>query len=179
MAVARDHSFLLGAGGRGFAAVWRRSGHEAAALVMESVMKYKKAIPARQASSRRYFVKLDTPFMVHFTAIIAGLLILLAGLLIGGCAPAAQIHPTQVAERLPIITMNDTYPAGVTPEEFWGEKREFFKQYDARAAASQVTEAEAVVMRHLQDIEMLRRAGEAKIREYNKHAKERNRQNGY
>lgn len=108
-----------------------------------------------------------------------GVILALLGLFLAAGCSSQSVNPTQVAERLPIIRMGDVYPDGVTPEEFWSRKQDFFKQYDARLAAGEVSEEEAATMGHLFELELLRRAGETKIREYNKHARERNRANGY
>jgi hypothetical protein len=95
-----------------------------------------------------------------------------------GCMPQEQ-PVASVPPRMPIITMQDTYPAGQTAEEFWMVKRDFFRQYDERLKAGQVGTEEQEAMRHLYELELLRRAGEGKIREYNKYALQQNQENGY
>lgn len=81
--------------------------------------------------------------------------------------------------RFPVISLRDDYPRGETPEKFWGDKTAFYRDYESRLAAGAVDARELTVMGHLYDLELLRRAGEARIREYNKYAREQNKLNGY
>lgn len=98
---------------------------------------------------------------------------------VAGCAPQAAREVAQATVKLPIITLGDAYPRGETPEQFWGEKTAFFQDYERRLNAGQVEAREQEALRQLYEIETVRRAAEARIREYNKFARETNRANNY
>ena len=99
--------------------------------------------------------------------------------LLSSCRPDRTNTPLAPPLRLPIISMQDAYPGGAEPADFWAEKQRFFQEYESRLKAGAAGPEERAAMRHLYDIELLRRAGEARIREYNRIARETNLANGY
>jgi hypothetical protein len=109
--------------------------------------------------------------------VVGALLLLALAVALFGCS--GSVRPSQVAERLPVIRMTDAYPDGLTAEEFWLARQDFFRRYEARSSAGLTTPEEAEAMFNLLKLEHLRRAGEAKIRAYNEYARERNAANGY
>jgi hypothetical protein len=100
-----------------------------------------------------------------------------ATILLASCRPVLPDRPPP--PRLPLISMIEAYPAGTTPADFWADKQRFFHDYETRLRAGRVGPEEQNAMRHLYEIETLRRAGEAQIREYNRLARETNQANGY
>lgn len=67
----------------------------------------------------------------------------------------------------------------MTAEEFWLDMGEFYKRTDDRRTVIGLTEVEEEMVERLYAVEMVRRAAEAEIREYNKLAREWNRRHGY
>lgn len=101
------------------------------------------------------------------------LLAILVAILCSGC----QQPP--MPERFPIIRTRNAYPPGTTAESFWAAKKAHAADYAARHSMGMVTPEEQETMRHLLEIEQLRRGGEKRILLYNNFARERNRANGY
>lgn len=81
--------------------------------------------------------------------------------------------------RMPIISMTDAYPEGLTAEEFWSEQALFYQEMRQRYDQGDMTDTEDEIMTRLYVIESLRRAGEARIRRYNRLAADWNRTHGY
>ncbi len=98
-----------------------------------------------------------------------------------GCRPAAGpvAAVSSTPTKLPVIALGDVYPRGETAEQFWGGKTAYFQDYEQRLKAGQVETREKEALRQLFEIETVRRAAEARIREYNRYARETNARNNY